>query len=80
MVIDASAFFFAVLKAQGVPGGTGDIVAAVFFPLDVELGLFVVAQDFSSHKGTDVEAHTVVEVGFQPMGCCPSGFHRTKMS
>ena len=66
MVIDAVAFVAAVLGAEVVPGGGGDILAPVFGPFDVGFVaqhagafLFYVAD---SHEGADVEAHAVVEV------------------
>ncbi len=45
------------------PGRGGHILAPVLVPFDVELGRFVVAQDFGGHERADVEAHPVVEVG-----------------
>lgn len=38
------------------------VLAAVFVPGDVELGLFVVAQHFRLHEGADVQAYAVVQV------------------
>lgn len=39
------------------------IFAPVFFPFDVELWRFIVAQDFCRHEEGDVQAHAVVQVG-----------------
>ena len=40
-----------------------NIFSPIFVPGDVELGLFVVAQDFGGHERADVHAHAVVQVG-----------------
>ena len=53
--------FFTLVDLE--PRRTLDIFASVFVPGDIELGFFVVAQNFGCHEWTDVHAHSVVQVG-----------------
>lgn len=56
VVIDALAVEFVE------PRGRLHIFAPVFVPRDVELGLFVDAQDLGGHEGADVQANAIVPV------------------
>lgn len=84
MIINPRTLAFVVLQAEGVPGCGLDVFAAIFGPFNVghptqNTGAFF-ADVAGVEERADVEAHAVVEVGVQPMGCSAKDFQRTNIS
>lgn len=78
VVIDTSAYAFAIFQTQLIPRRRLNVLTTVFFPVDVgfpaeDAGVFF-ADIAGLEEGADVEAHAVVEVGGPADGLFGQGF------